>query len=56
MIPMEMYQCLVADREARFQVLDRIWERLPDLPLEDIAADVEEAIADLRAGNAAGGS
>lgn len=56
LIPVDLYERLVADREARFQVLDRIRERLPELSAEEIEADVEQAIADLRAENAAGSS
>jgi len=32
-IPVEMYERLVAEREARFAVLDRIRSRLPDIIL-----------------------
>jgi prevent-host-death family protein len=31
-IPVEVYQQLIAEREARFQVLDRVQGRLPDVP------------------------
>ena len=34
-IPVEMYGRLIAEREARFQVLDRIRGRLPEAPLEE---------------------
>lgn len=53
-IPVEMYERLIAEREARFQVLDRVHERLPDLSEEEVAADVAEAIAAVRSGNVAG--
>lgn len=56
LIPVDLYERLVADREARFQVLDRIRERLPEIASEEIQADVERAISELRAENAAGGS
>ena len=56
LIPVDLYERLIADREARFQVLDRIRERLPEIPSEEIQADVEQAIVELRAGNAARGS
>ena len=48
-IPVEMYQQVIAEREARFQVLDRIRSRSPDIPVEEVAQDVAEAIAAVRA-------
>jgi prevent-host-death family protein len=54
LIPIELYEQLVAEREARFQVLDRIRVRLPDLPEEEIESDVTQAIAELRTRRAAG--
>ena len=47
-IPVEDYQQLIAEREARFQVLDEIRRRLPDLPVEEVEQDVAEAIAAVR--------
>lgn len=47
-IPVAMYEQLVAEREARFQVLDRIRSRLPDLPAEEVERDVTEAITAVR--------
>jgi hypothetical protein len=47
-IPLEDYQRLIAEREARFQVLDEIRQRLPDLPVEEVEQDVAEAIAAVR--------
>ncbi len=38
-----------AEREVRFQVVDRIRSRLPDLPPEEITLDVAQAIAAARA-------
>ena len=55
-IPLEMYERLIAGREARFQVLDRIRRRLPDVPQAEVEQDVAEAIAAVRAADAAGGS
>ena len=51
-MPMEMYEQLVAEREARFQVLDRIRSRLPQVSIEEVEHDVAEAIAAVRAANA----
>lgn len=51
-IPVEMYQQVIAEREVRFQVLDRIRDRLPDVPADEVAQDVAEAIKAVRASNA----
>ncbi len=48
-IPMEVYEQLIAEREARFQVLDRIRSRLPEFPEEEVEKDVSQAIDALRA-------
>ena len=55
-IPVEMYERLIAEREARFQVLDRIRERLPEMPVEEAERDVAEAVAAVRAADAEGGA
>ncbi len=47
-IPIELYERLVAEREARFAILDRIREKLPDTPEEEVLADVAEAIEAVR--------
>lgn len=49
-IPAEMYQRLVAERETRFQVLDHIRSRLPDFSPDEVEGDLTEAIAAVRAG------
>ena len=54
LIPIELYEQLVAEREARFDVLDRIRARLPEVPEEEIDQDVNQAIADVRGKRAAG--
>ncbi len=46
---MEVYEQLIAEREARFQVLDRIRSKLPEFPEEEVAKDVSQAIDALRA-------
>ena len=51
-IPVEMYRQVIAEREARFQVLDRIRSRGPDLPIEEVERDVAEATAAVRAARA----
>jgi prevent-host-death family protein len=55
-IPADEYQQLIAEREARFQVLDEIRRHLPDLPVEEVERDVAEAVAAVRAADAARGS
>ncbi len=54
-IPVEMYERVIAEREARFQVLDRVRERLPEVSPEEVEQDVAEAIAAVRAADAEGG-
>ncbi|HRN68835.1 MAG TPA: type II toxin-antitoxin system prevent-host-death family antitoxin [Promineifilum sp.] len=48
-IPIELYEQLVAEREARFAVLDRIRENLPDIAEDEVLADVAEAVDAVRA-------
>jgi prevent-host-death family protein len=55
-IPVEMYQALIAEREARFEVVDRIKSRLPDVPDTEVEADVAEAVAAVRSTSAQGRS
>ena len=43
-IPIEMYQQLVAEREARFQIVEKIRNAQKERPLEEIEKDVNEAI------------
>ena len=52
MIPVETYERLVAERRARFDVMDSIRSRLPNIPPEEIERDVAEAIARVRADRA----
>ncbi len=47
-IPIELYEQLVAEREARFAILDRIREKLPDIPEDEVSADVAETIEAVR--------
>ncbi len=44
LIPVEVYEQLVAEREARFQVLDRIRGKLPEIPEEEVETDISQAI------------
>lgn len=49
-IPAEMFERLLAEREARFAVVDALRGRLPDVPEDEVLQDVAEAIAAIRAG------
>jgi prevent-host-death family protein len=51
-IPVELYEQLVAEREARFQVLDRIRSKLPEIPPEEVEEDVSQAVDALRESDA----
>ena len=53
LIPIELYDQLVAEREARFQVIDRIRARLPEISEEEIEQDVNRAITEVRGKRAA---
>jgi prevent-host-death family protein len=48
LIPVDVYKQLVAEREARFQVLDRLRSKLPDITEEEIENDVSQAIGAAR--------
>jgi prevent-host-death family protein len=48
-IPIELYEKIVAEREARFAIIDRLREKAPTLSEEEVFADVTEAIAAVRA-------
>lgn len=51
-IPVRMYEQLVAERRARFEVMERIRSRTPEVSSEEIDKDVTEAIAGVRATDA----
>ena len=55
-ISVDMYERLVAERRARFEIIDRIRSRLPEVHPEEIERDVTEAIHDLRSTDAPGRS
>jgi prevent-host-death family protein len=52
-IPVQEYRRVVSEREARFQILDDIRSRMPIIPVEEVERDVAEAIAAVRAADAA---
>jgi prevent-host-death family protein len=47
-IPVDVYEQFLAAREARFEILDRIREHLPEVPVEEVEQDVAEALAAVR--------
>lgn len=49
-VPLELYERLVAEQDAPFGVLDRIRDRVPDLPTEEVEQDVAEAVRAVRSG------
>ncbi len=48
LIPIEVYEQLVAEREARFQVLDRIRSKLPEISEKEVEKDVSQVIDAVR--------
>ena len=44
-IPIEVYQQLIEERETRSQVLDRVQGQLPDVSPEEVDQDLAEAVA-----------
>jgi len=47
-IPLDLYTKLVAEREARFEVIERIRALQPDYPPEEVERYVAEAVARVR--------
>ena len=45
-IPVALYEQLVAEQEVRIQVMDRIRTRLPEIPAAEVAEDLKQAIED----------
>lgn len=43
-VPVEVYERYVAERAARFAVLDRLRAAIPQYPEDEVLADVEEAV------------
>ena len=48
LISMQVYEQLIAERDARFQILDRIRSKLPEIPEEEVEKDLNQAIDALR--------
>ena len=49
MIPVALYERMIEEREARFETIERIRARMPDLPPEEVEQDVLAAIEAIRA-------
>lgn len=54
MIPIDLFEQMVTEREARFRVVDQVRSRVSELPPEEVEADVAEAVAAVRADAARG--
>lgn len=48
-VPIEVYEGMLQQREQAFSVLDRIWEKVPAVSEEEAHTDIEQAIAKVRA-------
>ena len=53
LIPIEMYEQMIAEREARFQIVEKIRAVQANFPPEEIERDVAQAIKKVRKQNAA---
>lgn len=47
-VPIEVYEGMLQQREQAFSVLDRIWEKVPAVSEEEAHTDIEQAIAEVR--------
>ena len=52
LIPVDTYERMVSERRTRFEVLDQIRARLPDLPAEELEHDIAQAIHKVRTAGA----
>jgi prevent-host-death family protein len=52
LIPVDTYERMVSERRTRFEVLDQIRARLPDLPAEELEHDIAQAIHTVRTAGA----
>jgi prevent-host-death family protein len=50
-IPVELYEKLIAEREARFAVIDRLRDKTAGVPAEEVQDDIDEALNAVRAAN-----
>jgi prevent-host-death family protein len=54
-VPLDMYNRMMAEREARFRVIDEIRASMPPVSEEEAEADIAEAIAAVRKQDDPGG-
>lgn len=47
-VPIEVYEEILQQRENAFSVLDRIWKKVLAVSEEEAQADIEQAIAEVR--------
>lgn len=47
-VPIQVYERLFKQQEKVFSVLDRIWEKVPEVSEEETQDDIERAIAEVR--------
>ncbi|MDE0467940.1 MAG: type II toxin-antitoxin system Phd/YefM family antitoxin [Candidatus Poribacteria bacterium] len=45
-VPIEVYEEMLKQREKSFSVLDRIWKKVPAVSEEEAQADIEQAITE----------
>jgi prevent-host-death family protein len=50
-VPLEMYNRMMEEREERFQIIDEIRARMPQVSEEEADADIAEALAAVRERN-----
>lgn len=54
-VPLEMYNRMMAEREERLRIIDEIRAKMPQVPEEEAEADIAEALAAVRKQDASGG-
>lgn len=47
-VPLEMYNRMMEEREARFRVVDELRAAMPSVPEEEVEADIAEAVVAVR--------
>ncbi len=48
-VPIEVYEQMLKQREKDLSILDRIWEKVPTVSEKEANADIDQTIADVRA-------
>ncbi len=48
LVPVELYERWLAEREKAFSVIDRIWSEQPDIDPAEVEGDIAEAIEAVR--------